>query len=39
MLGVEGEDARIDNRMIKDEREKVREGRSLFTRDVTDKLG
>lgn len=39
MLGVEGEDARIDNRMIKDDREQEREGRSLFNRDVTDKLG
>lgn len=39
MLGVEGEDARIDNRMIKDDREAVREGRSIFSRDNTDKLG
>jgi hypothetical protein len=39
MLGVEGEDARIDNRMIKDDREEEREGRSLFNRDATDKLG
>ncbi|KAL7422090.1 hypothetical protein Q5752_002733 [Cryptotrichosporon argae] len=30
MLGVEGEDARIDNRMLKDERMKEKEGRSLL---------
>jgi hypothetical protein len=39
MLGVEGEDARVDNRMIKDDREKEREGRSIFNQDVTDRLG
>lgn len=38
MLGVEGEDARVDNRMLKDDREKEREGRSLFGRDLSDKI-
>lgn len=38
MLGVEGEDARVDARMIKDDREKEREGRSLFGRDQTHQL-
>lgn len=39
MLGVEGEDARIDNRMLKDERVKERAGRSLFAaQDEADKL-
>lgn len=39
MLGVEGEDARIDNRMLKDDRMKERDGRSLFARgDTTDKI-
>lgn len=38
MLGIEGEDARIDNRMLKDERTKERDGRSLFNRDTTDKV-
>lgn len=38
MLGVEGEDARVDNRMLKDDREKPREGRSLFGRDLSDKI-
>ncbi|ODN74112.1 hypothetical protein, variant [Cryptococcus amylolentus CBS 6039] len=39
MLGVEGEDARMDNRMLKDDREKQKPERSLFNnRDVSDKL-
>lgn len=38
MLGMEGEDARVDNRMLKDDREKEREGRSLFGRDISDKI-
>lgn len=39
MLGVEGEDARVDNRMLKDERMKERSGRSLFAaQDEADKL-
>ncbi|KAL1406744.1 hypothetical protein Q8F55_006148 [Vanrija albida] len=35
MIGVEGEDARVDNRMIKDDREKEKAGRSIFDRDTT----
>ncbi|ODN93508.1 zinc finger protein [Cryptococcus wingfieldii CBS 7118] len=39
MLGVEGEDARMDNRMLKDDREKEKPERSVFnSRDVSDKL-
>ncbi|GHJ88097.1 hypothetical protein NliqN6_4499 [Naganishia liquefaciens] len=39
MLGVEGEDARIDSRMIKDDRIKVDASRSLYVQqDVSHKL-
>lgn len=39
MLGVEGEDARVDNRMLKDDRAKERSGRSLLhAEDNADKL-
>lgn len=38
MIGVEGEDARVDNRMLKDDRAKERDGRSLFNRDTTDRI-
>jgi hypothetical protein len=39
MIGVEGEDARVDNRMLKDERVKGGEERSLFAqRDMTFKI-
>ena len=39
MVGVEGEDARIDNRMLKDDRVKGMEHRSLFAeKDTTDKV-
>ncbi|GMK58851.1 hypothetical protein CspeluHIS016_0602930 [Cutaneotrichosporon spelunceum] len=38
MIGVEGEDARVDNRMLKDDRVKERDGRSLFDRDTTDRV-
>ncbi|KAI9634590.1 uncharacterized protein MKK02DRAFT_16367, partial [Dioszegia hungarica] len=39
MIGVEGEDARMDSRMIKDDREKIAMDRSLFAgKDVSDKL-
>ncbi|WVQ73435.1 hypothetical protein IAR50_003007 [Cryptococcus sp. DSM 104548] len=39
MIGVEGEDARMDNRMLKDDREKDKPERSIFNgRDVSDKL-
>lgn len=39
VLGVEGEDLRVDARMIKDEREKQKPSRSIFMQDFTDKLG
>lgn len=38
-LGVEGEDLRKDSRMIKDERVKQDPQRSIFTQDVSDRLG
>jgi hypothetical protein len=39
MIGVEGEDARVDNRMLKDDRVKGGEERSLFAqRDTTFKI-
>ncbi|WVO18615.1 hypothetical protein L204_106334 [Cryptococcus depauperatus] len=39
MVGVEGEDARIDNRMLKDDRIKEKPERSLFAnKDLSDKL-
>ncbi|KAK8864123.1 hypothetical protein IAR55_001369 [Kwoniella newhampshirensis] len=39
MVGVEGEDARVDNRMLKDDRMKDDPARSLFaTKDVSDKV-
>ncbi|EPT00436.1 hypothetical protein FOMPIDRAFT_150646 [Fomitopsis schrenkii] len=39
VLSVEGEDVRVDARMIKDEREKQKPSRTLFMQDFTDKLG
>ncbi|KAL4068739.1 hypothetical protein V8B97DRAFT_2024667 [Scleroderma yunnanense] len=39
VVGVEGDDARIDSRMLKDERMKMDPRRSLFTLDVSDRLG
>ncbi|KAK1925933.1 hypothetical protein DB88DRAFT_509579 [Papiliotrema laurentii] len=39
MVGVEGEDARVDARMLKDDRVKGMEHRSLFAeKDLTDKV-
>ncbi|KIR58404.1 hypothetical protein I312_106579 [Cryptococcus bacillisporus CA1280] len=39
MIGVEGEDARIDNRMLKDDRVKEKPERSLFAaQDMSNKL-
>nr|XP_031857413.1 uncharacterized protein CI109_007192 [Kwoniella shandongensis]KAA5524485.1 hypothetical protein CI109_007192 [Kwoniella shandongensis] len=39
MVGVEGEDARVDNRMLKDDRMKEDPARSLFaSKDVSDKV-
>ncbi|ORY31778.1 zinc finger protein [Naematelia encephala] len=39
MIGVEGEDARVDNRMLKDDRVQERPERSLFAqKDVSDKV-
>ncbi|KAJ2632852.1 hypothetical protein GGF44_003761 [Coemansia sp. RSA 1694] len=37
-LGVEGEDARVDNRLIKDDRAKATSGSSMFDKDNADKL-
>ncbi|EIN11035.1 hypothetical protein PUNSTDRAFT_142898 [Punctularia strigosozonata HHB-11173 SS5] len=39
VIGVEGEDARIDSRMIKDERVKQDPTRSIFNQDFTDRIG
>jgi len=39
VLGVEGDDIRIDSRMIKDDRAKTNPSRSIFAQDVTDRLG
>jgi hypothetical protein len=40
MLKFEGEDARVDSRMLKDERVRQEEGRSIFdVKDAPDKLG
>ncbi|KAI9812949.1 MAG: hypothetical protein M1826_002732 [Phylliscum demangeonii] len=40
VVGVEGEDARVDARMLKDERIRADEDRSIFNvKDATDKLG
>ena len=39
-LQVEGEDARVDSRMLKDERARQDEDRSIFdVKDAPDKLG
>jgi len=39
VLTVEGEDPRVDARMLKDERTKVDPSRSIYNRDTSDKLG
>ena len=40
MLKVEGEDARVDNRMLKDERMKGEEARTIFdVKEAPEKLG
>ncbi|KAF8308870.1 hypothetical protein DL93DRAFT_2063471, partial [Clavulina sp. PMI_390] len=39
MLGVEGEDARKDNRMVKDDRVKEDPSKSIFNQDFTDRVG
>ncbi|KAI0253717.1 CHY zinc finger-domain-containing protein, partial [Lactifluus subvellereus] len=39
VIGIEGEDARIDARLVKDEREKADPSRSVFTQDISDRLG
>lgn len=40
ILKFEGEDARVDSRMLKDERVRQEEGRSIFdVKDAPDKLG
>ncbi|KAF8263538.1 hypothetical protein EI94DRAFT_1772901 [Lactarius quietus] len=38
-IGIEGEDARIDARLLKDERVKTDPSRSLFSQDISDRLG
>ncbi|KAI0270027.1 hypothetical protein BC834DRAFT_584211 [Gloeopeniophorella convolvens] len=38
-IGIEGEDARVDSRLIKDERAKSDPSRSLFVQDDSDRLG
>lgn len=39
-LNVEGEDARVDNRMIKDERQRQKEMRTIFdVEEAPHKLG
>lgn len=40
MLKIEGEDARVDNRMLKDDRTRQEEQRSIFdVKDAPNKLG
>lgn len=40
MLKFEGEDARVDSRMIKDERVRQEEGRTIFdVKEAPNKLG
>ncbi|KAI0730717.1 CHY zinc finger-domain-containing protein [Earliella scabrosa] len=39
VLGVEGEDPRVDARMLKDERVKQDPSRSLFAQEFTDRIG
>jgi len=39
VVGVEGEDARVDARMLKDERTKESQQRSIFLQDFTDRIG
>jgi len=39
VLGVEGEDARIDARMLKDDRVKEDAKRSFFNQDFSDRIG
>jgi len=39
VLGVEGEDARIDARMLKDDRVKEDAKRSFFDQDFSDRIG
>ncbi|CAG8435809.1 5991_t:CDS:2 [Ambispora gerdemannii] len=38
-LGVEGEDPRLDNRMLKDERIKLDPQKSIFFPDFTERMG
>ncbi|EIM81759.1 uncharacterized protein STEHIDRAFT_161924 [Stereum hirsutum FP-91666 SS1] len=39
VIGVEGDDARVDARMLKDERIKGENERSLYRQDQSDRLG
>jgi len=38
-IGIEGEDARMDARLLKDERMKSDHCRTLFRQDISDRLG
>jgi len=38
-IGIEGEDARMDARLLKDERMKSDHSRTLFRQDISDRLG
>jgi hypothetical protein len=38
-LGIEGEDARIDSRLIKDDREQQNPDRSIFNQDHSSRMG
>ncbi|KAK7676495.1 hypothetical protein QCA50_020569 [Cerrena zonata] len=38
-IGVEGDDPRINSKLLKDERVKEDFSRSLFNQDITDRLG
>ncbi|KAI0301767.1 CHY zinc finger-domain-containing protein [Multifurca ochricompacta] len=39
VIGIEGEDARVDARLLKDERVNSDGSRSLFKQDISDRLG
>ncbi|KAG1742512.1 hypothetical protein EDB19DRAFT_1894928 [Suillus lakei] len=39
VIGVEGEDARVDARMLKDDRVQQDPTRSIFSRDFSDRVG
>jgi len=39
ILGIEGEDARIDSRLNKDDREQQKPDRSIFNQDHSSRMG